>query len=216
MIIKNYPEKSLEYMKQCLSQNYIHVENDASYSFLKDENGILYIYFEWSNGKVDWLNNFNFPAKPYRDMNNLWFCHRGFLKVWKTLKEILKSEILKEDVKGIRIIGYSHGAAIALLCYEFCIFNRSDLYEANKIEGYGYGCPRVIWGFVNPKIKKRFNNFYIFRNSNDIVTHVPPVIFGFRHIGLLIKIGDRKKNKNSVKDHFPEEYIESLIINNEN
>lgn len=195
--------------KDCLSveDKYTHVENDGSYYFERRRTisgGLkLTIYFEWSNGKTDWINNFDFPAKPYRKMDNLWFCHRGFLKVWKSIEPCLADVIKDISVEEIEIIGYSHGGAIAQLCYEYVKFNRADV----KVTGYGFGAPRVVWGFAKKPVKRRFEDFVVVRNGNDIVTHLPPVIFGFRHIAKVCKVGE---SEGLIKDHYPEKYIEAL------
>lgn len=192
--------------KECLSigDQYFHVENDGDY-FVKKEGETLKLFFQWSKGKNDWLNNFKFlaiPWKPYKDMRRLWFCHRGFLKVWKSIEPYIAGEIADSNIKRIEIIGYSHGAAIALLCYEYCKYNRSDI----DIEGVGFGCPRVFWGYVPKEVKERFKNFTVVRNGNDIVTHVPPVLFGYRHISTVHKVGQT----NPVKDHYETKYYLNL------
>ena len=187
---------------ECLAAEYTQVENAGDYA-IKREGDLLKIFFEWSDGKEDWRNNFDFPAKPYKGMEHLWFCHRGFLKVWKSIEPYLVDSIGDPNIRKIEIVGYSHGAAIALLCYEYCIFHRPDAV----IEGVGFGCPRVFWGIVPKAVKDRFLGFRVVRNGNDIVTHVPPVLFGFRHISEVVEIG---KSKGIVKDHYPDEYRKSL------
>ena len=188
-------------MRECLSTTYTQVENAGDYA-VERCGDILKIFFEWSDGAEDWKNNFNFPAKPYKHMDNLWFCHRGFLKVWKSIEPYLVDEISNTEVKKIQIVGYSHGAAIALLCYEYCIYHRPDC----EVHGVGFGCPRVFWGWIPKSVKERFKNFKVVRNGRDIVTHVPPALFGFRHISEVVKIG-KKKSKGMIDDHRPEEYI---------
>ena len=183
-------------MKKCLSTVYTHVENGGDFAVQREGN-VLKLFFEWSDGKEDWKNNFDFPAKPYRHMKHLWFCHRGFLKVWKSIEPHLAEEISRSEINKIEIVGYSHGAAIGLLCYEYCIFNRPEC----DVQGVGFGCPRVFWGFVPKKVKERFKNYKVVRNGNDIVTHVPPVLFGFRHISEKVKIGE-SKSKGALKDFF--------------
>lgn len=196
----------LNLYQQVLNEKYIQLkEETASYSYKRDGN-ILYIFFEWSNGATDWKNNFDFPAKPYRDMPNRWYVHRGFLKVWKVIEDKLAPFINDIQVKKIIIAGYSHGAALALLCHEYCKFNRPDIKE--NINGYGFGCPRVVFGFLKNSVKKRFDGFFVIRNKKDIVTHVPPVLFLFRHVGKLITIGEGKWN--CFDAHRPENYLESL------
>lgn len=187
-----------------LNAEYIHIgEETASYAFERAGN-TLYIYFECTNGKKDWENNFDFPAKPYRDMQNKWYAHRGFLRVWKEIEPYLEGKITDPDIKCIVIGGYSHGGAIALLCYEYCKFNRPDAI----ITGFGYGAPRVVWGFLRKPVKKRFEGFTVIRNGNDLVTHLPPVILGYRHIGRVKKIGEYSEGL--IKDHYPENYINAL------
>lgn len=202
----------LSLFKQVLGAKYTTLpETDASfyYEMRGDE---LYIFFEHSNGIVDWRNNFNFPAKPYREMENKWYVHRGFLRVWKSAKEHLKEHICNRQVKGIVVVGYSHGAALALLCYEFCVFHRPDI--ADNIFGYGFGCPRVVYGCLRRNICERFKHFYVIRNCKDIVTHVPPALFGFRHVGNIIHIGKNAKY-GLIDSHRPENYLEQLKISEE-
>ena len=192
----------LSAFNECLAVKYTQVENAGDYA-LRWDGSTLKIFFEWSNGKEDWRNNFDFPAKPYRDMEHLWFCHRGFLKVWKSIEPYLVEAISDPDIKKIEIVGYSHGAAIALLCYEYCVFHRPTAI----VEGVGFGCPRVFWGIVPKAVKERFSGFKVVRNGNDIVTHVPPALFGFRHNSEVEKIGE---SKGIVKDHYPDAYRASL------
>lgn len=161
------------------------------------------MYFEWSNGVEDWLNNFNFPAKPYRDMENLWFAHRGFLKVWKSIEPYVAERINDKSIKRFEVVGYSHGAAVALLCFEYVRYNRPD---AEAI-GVGFGSPRVVFGAMRRNVRKRFEGFTVVRNGKDIVTRMPPAILGFRHAGKLLKIGCPK---GLIKDHYPENYKSAL------
>lgn len=189
---------------------YAHVENAASY-YVQREGDVLNIYFEKSNGATDWKNNFNFPAKPYRDMKNLWFCHRGFLKVWKSIEPYITEEILNPEIKFINIVGYSHGGAIAQLCYEYVKFNRPDV----EVTGVGFGAPRVFWGFASEKVTNRFKGFIVVRNGEDIVTKMPPWFFGFRHVGEIMQIGQTDSHHKcgigcAINDHRPNSYRASL------
>ena len=186
----------------CLAASYTTVENEGDFA-VERRGKTLTIYFEWSDGKTDWKHNFMFPVKPYRDMKNLWFCHRGFLKVWKAIEPHLAEKICNRNITKIDIVGYSHGGAIAQLCYEYVKFNRPDV----EVTGVGFGAPRVFWGFASKEIKKRFEGFLVIRNGKDLITHLPPVLFGFRHLGKVVKVG---KSKGVIKDHYPERYLEVL------
>ena len=183
---------------------YIHVENGGDF-FLRRECDTLKIFFEWSDGAEDWLNNFRFlaiPRKPYKHMRSVWFCHRGFFKVWKSIKPYICKDILDPDIHKIEIVGYSHGAAIALLCYEYCKYHRPDI----EVSGVGFGAPRVFWGYVPKEVKERCKGFIAVRNGVDIVTHLPPALFGYHHISKVMRIGKH----GLIKDHFPEHYYLNL------
>ena len=186
----------------CLRAKYINVENDGSYAVKRDGEKLT-IYFEGSNGLTDWWNNFQFPAKPYRNMENLWFCHRGFLKVWKSIEPYVASDILDVSITTIEVVGYSHGGAMAQLCCEYIKFNRPDV----KVTGFGFGSPRVMWGFACKAVMDRFAGFVIVRNGRDIVTHLPPVFLGFRHVTTVTKVGE---SKGPILDHFPSRYRKAL------
>ena len=194
-----------ETFQKILNAEYTHLGEETASFYYRVERDALTILFEWSNGKVDWKNNFDFPAKPYRDMCDKWYCHRGYLKVWKVIEPHLKEHIMNPEIKWIYIAGYSHGGALAQLCYEYCRYNRPDCF----ILGHGYGAPRVVWGVVNKRVKKRFDGFVLVRNKGDIVTHLPPVIFGYRNIGTLLGIGGNFRY-NPIDAHRPENYTKEL------
>jgi hypothetical protein len=203
----------LNLYKKCLSAKYTTVENQGDYA-VQQIGTKLYLFFECTDSMEDWKNNFDFPAKPYKDMGATWFCHRGFLKVWKSIEPYVKDAIMKSTVKSVTIVGYSHGAAIAALCHEYVWFNRPDL--RSKLVGYGFGAPRVFWGCMSDKLKERWVNFHPVRNLNDLVTYAPPALFGFRHVNDVIQIGEKgkfalRKNKLACIDaHRPQNYIYSL------
>ena len=199
-------KKLSEIYKSVLNTKYTHLEEETASFWYKKEGHTLLIRFQWSNGKTDWRNNFDFPAKPYRHMENMWFAHRGFLKVWKVIEPHLAYAIDDPDINAIEIAGYSHGAAIALLCHEYCAFNRPDC----KVVGYGFGCPRVIWGFLQKNVRERLKGFMVIRNKDDIVTHVPPAVLGYRHPDRMLTIDDGVPC-NGIDAHRKEGYVASLI-----
>ena len=193
--------------KRCLSADYNHTAEGGDYA-IQIEGDTLYILFEWSDGKEDWINNFDFPVKPYKETN--WYCHRGFLKVWKAMRVEIESNVAdilsNEDIKNITCIGYSHGAALSVLCTEDMEYWWGSQC---KVNGYGFGAPRVLWGIVPKAVKERLRSFKTVRNKPDLVTHVPPKIFGYRNAGELIKIGKDFKYS-PIKAHYPESYIKEL------
>lgn len=171
---------------RCLSAPYIHVGEGADY-YTERIGSTLYIYLESSNGEEDWKNNLDFPTRAYcRGKECPFRAHRGFLRVWEALIPVLAPLIADESVRKVVTVGFSHGAALAVLCHEYVWYRRADLRASQ--EGYGFGCPRVLWGACPVE---RWERFTVIRNLDDLVTHLPPAILGFRHVGKMIEIGTR-------------------------
>lgn len=201
-----------ELFERCLNADYIHTAEEGDFALQTDGN-TLYLLFEWSDGKEDWINNLSFPAKPYKSMDAVWLAHGGFLKVWKAMRDEIEARVeailaSNLEISRITCVGYSHGAAITVFATEDMAYLYGEKYT---VEGYGFGAPRVLWGFVPQSVKDRLKVFTTIRNINDIVTHVPPCLFGFRNIGSLMKVGARGKY-NFIDAHRPESYLQELIM----
>lgn len=195
----------LNLFEKVLNAEYTHTEKERVSYASKISGGVLTILFEESNGARDWRNNFAFPVKPYRDMEDKWHCHGGFLRAWKDVEPFLQGQIMDKAVHTIRIAGYSHGAAVALLCHEYCRFHRPDC----AVFGVGYGCPRVIWGRLRKAVKERLLGFVVIRNKGDLVTHVPPAILGYKHSSTVLTIGGHT-HYGMINAHRPESYLIEL------
>lgn len=182
---------------KCLNATYKTVpDTKGDYNIMRSGTK-LFLLLECSNQQEDWKNNFDFPAKPYRDMPKKWKAHRGFVKVWKSIIPYIEEAVADPAVTQIITIGYSHGAALACLAQEYIWFNRPDIRD--NCYAFAFEPPRVFCGCKIPEgLKERWENLYVFQNGWDIVTHVPPKLFGFKHVGNVIKIG--RKRDHIVKD----------------
>ena len=187
---KEYAEYLIYHFNKFGFANFHSEEGTADFDTLR-EGDALYLYFQWTDEKYDWFYNLYFPCKPYRDMEDKWYCHRGFLKAWKHIEPYIKDEIMDPTVKKVMIVGFSQGAAVATFAYEYVWFNRPDLRDS--LEGYGFGCPRVFWGRLKDSLAERWSNFHPIINKHDIVTHLPPKYFGFRHVGDPIYVDSKTK-----------------------
>lgn len=203
----------LELFKTCdCGISYKNAGDSVSYAF-EEERDHLRIYFQGSSQIADWVRNFLFKKKPYSDMKIPYKVHGGFLAAWKEVKDIIKQKIEEkgEDgnfkFKSITVIGYSHGGALAALCHEFCWYWRNDIKD--DLFGFGFEAPRVYGGFkVKKELKERWEHFTVVRTNSDLVTHCPPALFGYCHVGTMLKVkGDTKLVNNKlpkcVKSHFP-------------
>lgn len=210
---KAISEYLLELFSACLNAEYITFANSASCTYtVNDKN--LRLFFEHSNGIEDWINNFDFKAVPYSGMSDVWYCHGGFLRVFKSVTPFIKKVIgeLHDQIENITVVGYSHGAALAVLCHEFIVFNYPKFQHMTF--SYGFGCPRVIAEGVPNEVAQRWETFHVIRNLDDLVTHLPPEILGYTHVGYTIEIGKKGKysceNCPDIDAHRPENYIAEL------
>ena len=194
-----------ELFSRCLNAKYKNAGAAANYK-TEREGDSLYIFFEWSNGTVDWLRNFDFPITVCHGCGRNILAHRGFVKAWSEALPWVEADILDPEVKSIISVGYSHGAALALLCHGFAWQERPDIRE--YIHGWGFGAPRVLFG-KRARKSPRYEGFSVIRNINDIVTHLPPRILGYSHPGHLIEIG--KRGKYSATDAHRSENILSEL-----
>lgn len=201
---------------------YTQVGDSVNYAFV-EEGDTLYIYFQGSNSISDWVRNFWFFKKPYKNMKISYYVHGGFLSAWKEVEDIISNKILEKvplqdghyDYKFKKIIsvGFSHGGALSGLCHEFVWFNRPDI--RNNIFGVGFESPRFYHGlFVNKKLKERWENYIVIRNHFDIVTFLPPRLFLFTHVGTVHTLNQTStvnyKRPKCIGAHYPDKVLESL------
>ena len=201
---------------------YTTIGDGVDYSF-KEDGKTLYILFQGSSQKVDWIQNFNFPKRPYKDMEIPYKVHGGFLKCWKQVEDIIINKIKEIDDSGnfkfncIIISGYSHGGALAAFCHECVWYHRPDI--RTNCWSYGFEAPRIYGGFkVKEELRERWAHYILIRNHTDLVTHVPPHILGFCDLGTVLHIGrfqnyrdiKVKPNLDCIKSHFPEMVYTSL------
>jgi hypothetical protein len=138
---------------------------------------------------------------PYR-------VHRGFLKAWKEVEDIIINAISDKEIKAITIVGYSHGGALAAFCHECCYYHRQDIKD--NILGIAFEAPR-IFGCIRVKksLIERWERFFVIRNDKDIVTHCPPKIFGYTHVGNILHVG-RYKGYGLIDSHRQANILESI------
>lgn len=195
--------------------------DDVNFKFYEKDD-CLTIYFAPSNSLTDWKRNFMFKAQPYKDMAIPYKVHRGFLKAWKEVEDIIIKKITEiqdsdphDDVgnstykyRDITIVGYSHGAALAQFCHECVWYHRLDLRKSPHFITYAFEAPRIFAHKTMPKeLKERWSNCILFRTNNDIVTHMPPKLFGYCDVNAVCQIdGDISLVKNKLPKCFKSHY----------
>ncbi len=189
--------------------DFVNTLTDTEYSIYEDDK-VIRVAFQGSTSKLDWLQNFRFFKKPYRNMPSLFLVHSGFISKYKSVhKDIIPK--IKDAVmlhgKTVEIRGYSQGSALALLLHEDVVFHIGVHADTTV-----FGCPRVF-SFMNHKeLDLRMTGVLRVQNNNDIITKIPFIFLLFRHYGKHKNIGKDKRCifKLKVKDHFKPNYNESL------
>lgn len=108
-----------------------------------------------------------------------WESHNGFDDSAEDFSDIIKMEI-KKSKKDIVFIGYSLGAAIALI--SAIKFNR--VFEYREFKCVTFGQPRVFNYNQIDKIIKKMDDLEYYRVyfDHDIISKVPTKSFGYCHL----------------------------------
>lgn len=200
----------LDLFNECVNDTgYISTPYRGNYKMQRDGR-VLTIYFQKSCGVWDWLSNFDFAAVPYRNMADRWRCHRGFLRVWRGMRDEIAAKVQTmvdgDLIEKIECVGYSHGGAVCALAVEDLTYRFGDRV---KIGGWGFGAPRVIFGHIPFSLRARLARYAVVRCSNDIVTKLPPRIFGYRNADAVIIVGE-KYHLGPIQSHTAEAYRKAL------
>lgn len=183
---------------------YETVGDDVNYAFV-EEKDTLYIYFQASSSLTDWVLNFLFKKKLY----GMFKVHRGFLHAYSQVRNIVLDKVYSKKYKSVVIVGYSHGGSLTQLALEDIVFHFPNI----NAYAYAFESPRCL---KVPKSKRYlWANLKTIRNNNDLITHLPPKLFGFDDLGTMIKIsGDTELVKNRmpkcIKSHYPDCVLDGL------
>ena len=184
--------------------HYEEVGKKVNYQFVEEED-TLYIYFQCSNGIIDWIRNFLFKKKVYGEFK----VHRGFLSAYNEVRDIILDKVYSKIYKHVIIVGYSHGGALCTLAVEDIAYHFPQL----DVKGYAFESPRCV--SAKKELRERWKDLIVIRNGSDLITHLPPKLFGFCDLGKMTKIkGDaslvKKHIPKCIKYHYPEVVIDGL------
>ncbi len=169
------------------------------------------IVFRGTDSKSEWASNFMFLKKvlPYGNTYSKIRVHSGFILAYKQpcVRDKIHS-LIPRGITQIVITGHSRGAALAVLCAVDLQYN----FPKNNIKVYLFGCPRIGNAAFARSYNRRVFDTLRIENGNDIVTKLPPAIFGFRHVGTRVGVGaTRLPLAFSLHAHLPQSYNKSII-----
>lgn len=171
----------------------------------------LSITFRGSTTHKDWKTNLTFRRKtiPYGNISSKIRVHSGFLEIYKApnVRASIHNMISK-DIQQVKISGHSQGAALAILCGVDLEYNFPD----KDYEVVLFGAPRVGNRAFRESYNKRLFKTLRVENGNDIITKLPFVWMGYRHVGIEIHIGSpRIPCLVTHKSHYPQSYYKNIL-----
>lgn len=209
--------KSLEYSSRiytpealfCTGKTY--VSKSGTEFCVNVDGGNVTIVFRGTDSKSEWASNLRFCGKkvPYGNYESAIRVHTGFIDTYNC-DEVRKKihSLIPEAPCRIIVTGHSRGAALAVLCAVDLQYN----FPGKNVEAYLFGCPRVGNRAFSLSYNKRVSKTLRIENGNDIVTKLPPAIFGFRHVGARLHTGrPRLPIIFSFKAHYPTQYLQSVV-----
>jgi hypothetical protein len=194
---------------------YKQIGDSVNYAFMEEKKTkTLYIFFQGSNSITDWVLNFWFTKKVYK----MFRVHNGFFHAYSQARNMLLDKVYEKDENGdykwlkIIIVGYSHGGALAQLLLQDVWYHRQDIKDC--VLAYAFETPRCLK--VPKKYRFMWENLTTIRTNNDLITHLPPRLFGFNDLGKMLKVkGDVSLVKNHlpkcIKSHYPQVVLDGLM-----
>ena len=163
--------KIIGLFERCLNADYSG-ENEHGVRWAIERDGDrVYVLFDATGGppwSAGWRTNYRFWPKRWRyDMR----AHAGFVDAWESVRDEVIASI-PDGVKRITCSGYSQGGALAQLAY-------LDVGDADDC--VAFAAPRVFWPWWS-KARKYDSISRVFVRG-DTVTHLPPTLVGYRHVG---------------------------------
>lgn len=174
--------RPFELFRKIQTVEYKTVGDDTQYAIITDDTDCcIYLLFQQSNSKRDWLHNFDFPVKPYKQQVNKLLYHGGYCKVWKKCNDVimedLKNTMTEHPTYTIIVSGWSLGGALAIIAAEEITFRFNRLSWLIT-----FGAPKVCYGHKTKKtILDSCYNIFEYINNNDLVPFMPPFL-GYCHV----------------------------------
>ena len=185
--------------------HFFHDEKTDTLGFFMLEDEILYISFRSSRtllqDSVDLTYNRRIGLRPLPFLPESGIkAHRGYIEKYMSVRDIILKELVDSKPKEIILVGHSAGGAMASLTF----IDIKNLYPDTPLNAVTFGMLRVF----NVEGAKWFrtyrDNFIRVVNGRDLIPNIPPLLFGYRHVGRLVRIGKRPWWKiYSIKDHHP-------------
>lgn len=170
-------------------------DTEVKYSIRDDG---LYIDFQACGSKIDWKLMFHFWKQydPLLEMR----VHAGLRKKFRGILEFIRDLYLAHHDRPFIIRGYSQGGGMAILVGAY-------------LRMRGWDTDVSVIAFAPPRVSDKcimFSKFIAVKNNGDIVTHLPPKLFGYKDIAWNYVINANEKRCILPKYHEDRVYAEGL------
>lgn len=152
--------------------DYETIGDDLDYQIVEIE-GAAALVFQQSVSRRDWINNFDFIKKPYKNQRNHMLVHRGYARVWKEVNDQVMAEFIeaaKNTDKQPFVMGWSFGGAMSVLAAE-------DFYYRTGVKPMvvTFGAPKVAGDKKTRNYIASCGDFFQYADRNDCVPLMPPM-----------------------------------------
>ena len=150
---------------------------------------------------IDRKLNFQFRAVriPFVDDRSM-KAHRGILSKYLGVRDAVHARVRATDAKKIKLVGHSAGGAVAVLA----LLDLVQTYPDRSFRVVTFGSPRVLNRPAARALDPHNDRIVRVVAGRDIIPNVPPAVFNFRHVGRLVRIGDRPIFRLfAAEDHWP-------------
>lgn len=132
-----------------------------------EEDDIVYILFQETDGMSDWVQNLSFTKRKYGKLK----FHHGFYELYDLMRDDVISFVESLPLnKTLVVSGWSQGAAIAQIAVQ-------DIYyhTGRKSILVSFGTPMAIYGRkTRDACREAVIEAYEYCNKSDIVAYQPP------------------------------------------
>ena len=193
-----------EWRETAWDLDYFYNEKTNTLGLSVLEDGVLNISFRSSEAlekSVDFKYNARIGLKkvPFLEDSGIRI-YSGFLEKYLAVREELHNRIETSVTDRIVLVGHSGGGAIASIAY----LDLVTLYPDKDIKAVLFGPVRTFNKAGTLWFSYHGNRVIRIVNGRDPFSNLPPALFGYRHVGQLVRIGRRPWYKLfSFKDHNP-------------
>lgn len=165
-----------------------------------------YLFLIGSNEMIDWFHNFwfRFMRTPYKEKgtNRKIKVHSGFFNSYLLIRDLVHEKVREDE--NILVYGQSLGGALAT----FAALDIQYNFPEKEVACLTTGAPRVGNRYFQESYDRRVPTTIRIKYGADIVTQLPPLLFGFRHVGTQVHLNPKKGW--SVGDHMMPNYIAAV------